>query len=85
MSETLLSVATATVLIANVALDFPLAKVTVAGTDTLEEELERAIFVEAGAGPLRVTVPVAPIPPTTVDGLIVTEVSAGGSRFRVPV
>jgi hypothetical protein len=67
---------TAVVVIENVALLLPVATLTVPGTEAdallLESETETPL---AGAGPLRVIVPVAEVPPVTLAGLIESDES----------
>ena len=68
---------TAVVVIVNVAVVVPAATVTLPGT--VEDELlsESATATPpAGAAELSVTRPVALLPPTTLEGVIVTEDSA---------
>ena len=67
-----------------VALVFPLDTTTVAGICATPALLVESVTVAppAGAWPLRVTVPVAPEPPTTVDGFTVTDVK---TRVGVPL
>ena len=62
---------TAFVVRAKLALVFPLATTTVAGVCAAPVLLLDSAIVAppVGAGPLRVTVPVAPVPPATVVGL----------------
>jgi hypothetical protein len=71
-------VETALVVTLKVALDSPAAIVTLAGTwAAVVLLLERVTTAPpAGAVPLKVTVPVDPLPPTTLTGLTVTEASA---------
>ena len=66
---------TALVAIGNVALVAPSATVTLPGTEATGELLLVSVTIAppAGAGPYSVTVPVEGFPPTTVDGLTVTE------------
>jgi len=74
----------------NVALALPPGTVTVAGTVADEGLLldSDTTAPPLGAGPLSVTVPVEPLPPTTEDGLKDRETSAtgggstGGSTIR---
>src|SRR5882762_788775 len=68
--------ATAMVVIWNVALAVPAATVTLAGTVAMDVLLlERETTVPPpGAGPLRVTLPVEGFPPVTLVGLSVSEV-----------
>jgi len=72
-------VVTAEVVTVNVADDAPEGTATVAGTVTPNAPHDRFTTTPAaGAGPLRVTVPVAEAPPVTVLGDSVTAVSVGG-------
>jgi hypothetical protein len=75
------------VVIANVAEDADGRTVAVPGTEaTLGFELESATFaLEAGAGPLRDTVPVEAVPPETLVGDTLTEVSTAGVTVSVAV
>ena len=68
---------TAFVVIAKVALVFPLGTTTFAGVCAAAVLLLDSVTVAppAGAGPLRVTVPIAAVPPTTVVGLTEIDVS----------
>ena len=61
--------------IGNVALVAPSGTVTLPGTETTDGLLLDSVTTAppAGAGPYSVTVPVEGFPPTTVDGLTVTE------------
>src|SRR5215471_2869670 len=62
----------------NDAAEDPAATVTLAGTPaTFRLLLDSATVVAAGAGALRVTVPVAEVPPATVAGLRVSPLGAG--------
>ena len=72
---TAVELATGLVAIAKLALMAPDATVTLPGTDaTAAFELERLTSSPPlGAALVRVTVPVAPLPPTTVVGLVVTD------------
>ena len=76
---TVVDVPTALVLTVNVALVAPAAIVTLEGTlAAVVLPLERATCAPpAGAGPLSVTVPVDELPPTTLVGFNVNEVSTG--------
>jgi hypothetical protein len=76
---TLLDETTVRVVTVKVALVFPAATVTFAGTvATVVALLERVTTVPAaGAGPLRVTVPVDGVPPFTVVGFNVKELTVG--------
>ena len=68
---------TAFVVIAKVALVLPLGTTTLAGVCAAAVLLLDSVTVAPplGAGPLRVTVPLAPVPPTTVVGLTETDAS----------
>ena len=78
--------ATATVFTANVAVDFPAATVTDAGTVAAFRLLESLMVAPpAGADPVSVTVPVAAAPPATELGLTVTEETTGGVTVSVVV
>jgi len=68
------------------------ADVPPARTLTDEGTVARLVFDERpteipvlGAGPVRVTVPVDLVPPTTLAGLSVRPLKEGGSMVRVPV
>lgn len=71
-------VETAVVVTLKVALVSPAATVTLTGTwAAVVLLLDRVTTAPpVGAGPLRVTVPVDPLPPTTLTGFNVTEASA---------
>jgi len=71
---------TTDVLTVKVALVAPAGTVTLEGTLAAPLLLERKTCAPpAGAGPVRVTVPVEnPNPPTTLEGLSATEESVGG-------
>ena len=81
---------TGLVVTANVALVAPAATVTLAGTLAAEMLLldNDTSAPPAGAGPLSVTVPVERLPPTTLEGFTVSEVSTGRMSkliaFEVP-
>jgi hypothetical protein len=79
-------VATAEVATANVAEVAPAGIVTDAGT-VAEAELDvsRTTAPPVGAGPPRVAVPCALVPPVTELGDTVTPVSGAGSTVRVAV
>jgi len=72
------SVATAGVLIVNVAEVLLTGTVTVAGTDPYGEMDKVTGIPPAGAGPFRVMAPVAVAPPIRLVGLIVTDTRSGG-------
>ena len=76
---------TTLVVTANVALVLPLATVTLPGTVATEGLPLDSVTTTPplGAGPLSVTVPVEPLPPTTEDGLTDRETSATGGGFTV--
>jgi hypothetical protein len=69
---------TVRVVIVKVVLEFPAATVTLAGTEATDVLLlERVTTVPpAGAGALRVTVPVDGVPPLTLEGFRVNELAA---------
>jgi hypothetical protein len=70
---------TVLVVILNVATDSPAATVTVCGTVALWVLMDKAIDAPpVGAGPLRVTVPVADVPPNTVGGATATLTRVAG-------
>lgn len=67
---------TAMVVIEKVALLLPVATLTVPGTEAAALLLESETATPlAGAGPLRVIVPVAEVPPVTLAGLIESDES----------
>jgi hypothetical protein len=72
--------ATGLVVTVKVADVRPAATVTLAGTSAADWLLlaSGTIAPPDGAGPVRFTVPVDELPPTTVEGLSVTEESTGG-------
>lgn len=79
-------VATVDVAIGNVALNEPAGTVTLAGrlaTDALLLDSDTAAPTD-GAPDVSVTVPVEPLPPTTLAGLALTEDIAGGEGGAVP-
>ena len=80
-------VVTTWVVAVNVAVEDPLGTVTLAGTATPVWLLVSVIVIPpAGALALRVTVPVAVVPPTTVAGFNVTLARSTGWRVReVPI
>ena len=68
---------TAVVVTAKVAAKLPAVTLTLAGTAAAELLLDNPINVPpAGAGPLKVTVPVDGLPPVTVVGFSDTDASA---------
>ena len=72
-------VATDDVVMANVADVEPDGITTDVGTAALAElEVRLTVMPPVGAGPLRVTVPVADVPPVTVVGEMLTELSVVG-------
>ena len=74
------------VVMVNVAEDWPAGTVTEAGTTAFEVLLVRVTVVPPdAAGPFRVTVPVALVPPLTVVGLTVTELNPTGVIVNVAV
>jgi hypothetical protein len=78
--------ATADVVTAKVAFVAPAAIVTLAGTLAAALLLESAIDAPPlGAAALSVTVPVEPLPPTRLDGLIVSVDSDSTTGFTVSV
>jgi hypothetical protein len=77
---------TPVVLIAKVAVVLPAATLTDAGTVAAALPLVSDTAVPpVPAGPLKVTVPVDPVPPVKVVGLKVTEDKAAGVTVRVAV
>jgi hypothetical protein len=84
---TLLVLGTVLVVTVKVAVVAPAGTVTLDGTVAarvlLLESLTVVPFV--GAAPLRVTVPVDGLPPTTVDGPKLNEVKLGGVMANVVV
>ena len=79
-------VATALVPTLKLALVAPAATVTLAGTEAaalLSESVTCA--PPAGAGPFRVTVPVAELPPVTLAGLTFSAETLGGSTLSEAV
>jgi len=77
---------TPVVVTVNVALDFPAGIVTEAGAVIAELPLERATVTLVGpARPLSVTVPIEVLPPTTDDGLKLTEARVAGVIVNVAV
>ena len=87
MIVTFVDEATLKVEIWNVAEDDDEGTVTLPGTDaTLGFELESVTFAPAaGADPLRVTVPVEAVPPATLAGETLTDVSRAGVTVSVAV
>jgi hypothetical protein len=83
------SLATALVAMVNVAVVAPAATVTLAGTCAAATLLLDNVTTAppAGAGPVRVTVPVDEVPPITEGGLIFTELrlTAGAVTVRPAV
>ena len=79
VTVTEVEVATPLVVIVKVAVRFPPVTVTLDGVvaDVLLSDKVTTVPPE-GAGPLNVTVPVDELPPTTLVGLIVTELSVAG-------
>ena len=73
--------------IVNTALELPDRTVTMAGTpaDDGVSLLSEIVTPPIGAGPVSVTVPWGNMPPTTLVGLIESEVKAGGVTERVAV
>ena len=69
---------TTEVVIGNVAVVAPVGTVTLVGTTAAPLSLAKATAMPGTvAGKVRVTVPVEPLPPTTVVGLTVTEDKLG--------
>lgn len=79
VTVTEVEVATPLVVIVKVAVRFPPVTVTLDGVvaDVLLSDKVTTVPPE-GAGPLNVTVPVDELPPTTLVGLIVTELNVDG-------
>ena len=79
--------ATADVVIAKVAVVAPAATVTLAGDCAAAVLLLVRVTTAPldGAGPVKVTVPVDEVPPSTEVGLSLTEVSAAAVTVRVAV
>jgi len=79
--------ATGLVVAVNVAEVAPAATVTLAGTCEAAVLLLKSVTTAPldGAGPVRVTVPVDDVAPTTEVGLSVTEASAAAVTVRVAV
>ena len=72
--------ATGLVVTLKVATVAPAATVTLVGTTAAELSLAKVIVTPLlGAGPLMVTVPVEPVPPITLLGLRVTELTLTGT------
>jgi len=76
---------TARVEIVNVALIDPACTVTLAGTMTGSPPDNDTTAPPAGAGAVRVRVPVTGFPPTTVDGVTAIEASATRSPVTVSI
>ena len=78
---------TGVVAIVNVAVVAPAATVTLAGTVAADVLLLVKVTTAplAGAAPVRVTVPVEDVPPTTLEGLSETEVGTGARTVKVAV
>ena len=74
---------TAVVVVVKVALVAFAAMVTLLGTVAPVVLCSDTVRPLAGAGPVRVTVPVDGLPPTTEVGFMLTEDSAGGLTVRV--
>ncbi len=74
---------TGEVAIVKVAVVAPAGTTTVAGVTAFELFEDRATVVPfAGAAPLSVTVPVADMPPITVFGEMLTDVTVAGFTVR---
>lgn len=74
------------VVMVNVAVLPPAATVTLAGTVAYALLLDSPTTAPAvGAGPFRVAVPMVELPPLTVDGLMVRELSEGALTVKVAV
>jgi len=74
---------TGTVLAVKVAVDFPAATVTLAGTVTAALPLANVMGKPPlGAAPLSVTVPVEEAPPVSEAGLKLTDIRVGGFNVR---
>ena len=81
---TVVCATTAEVVAVNVALVMPAETVPLAGTDAAALLLDRVSTTPpAGAGTDKVTAPVEVFPPVTAIGLIVSDVTAGGSMVRL--
>ena len=78
---TFVDMATALVVTLNVALADPAATATFAGTDAARLLLDSATCAPpAGAGPFKVTLPDAGVPPVRLAGLIASaEITAGNT------
>jgi len=77
---------TAVVLIVKLTVCAPAGTVTFAGNVAEElEEVKLTVVPPFGANPLRVTVPVRDVPPTTVDGVSETEVRTAAVIAKVEV
>lgn len=78
--------ATALVPMLKLALVAPAGTVTVAGMEAAPLSSESATCAPPeGAGAVRVTVPVEPVPPVTLAGLTLSAETAGGSTVREAV
>ena len=83
---TAVSTLTTLVVTVNVAVVAPAATVTLAGTVAARLLLDKVTTAPpAGAGPLRVTVPVDGLPPITLVGFTVTEDIVTGSVVTISV
>jgi hypothetical protein len=70
----------------NVALVAPAGMVTLEATEAAPLLLESATCAPpAGAGPSSITVPVAGLPPVTLDVLRLSAATCGGSTVSAPV
>ncbi len=83
VTDTFALLATGVVVALKVAVVFPAAIVTDAGTTTDGAPLDRVTKMPpVGAGPLIVTVPVVPVPPSNVEGEKASVCTAGGLIVR---
>ena len=83
---TVVGAATGVVAALKFALVAPAATVTLGGTITAALLLESATWAPpAGAGPLRVTVPLAGVPPATLDGLMTSDEMTAGVTVSAAV
>jgi len=82
---TVVELATAWVVAVKIAVVFPALTVVFAGTVAAAVLLllSDTVMPPAGAGALKVTVPVAGVPPVTLDGLTLTEVRVAAAGVTV--